>query len=1015
MMRTAAAYTPPPRDNLYAMPPVTTLRLLHLLSRLSLALLFAAPLRAATERLHWQAPPDHVRIVQRAGETQFLNIHSPGQNYDELRFTVKISAELGRTYLHADLQTTPERDDRITAPYVRLLTTNFVEFAMLPLTNATFWSTGEVIARSMRVPFLPLNYYVACGFGAYFDAMYPHMQSAARETIFDATTGQIIHRGPLTNAQVYTAKLDHASGVMFLGDTLHARILTGAGGSTTGTPVDLDYEVYDIQSGRSVGTGNDMRELVLRPKQMGNFLVYLTVGRESLVLWRTMQHIVVLPALEWTSDPGYLGRMVINDAVACGLSNDYHVFEDGRIDTALGDQIISERLPGSTITNFADGAARIITHDRGFFSYVIGSRLKWNMPYLLEIQYPEDAPRTYAFVLGNGTYAPAVHTGHTLGQPEPRFFADQVMFPLSRGMHRARFLVWAGDEAVRRGLYVGVADPGARNAPFSKKPLVISISLYQLYTLARMRPNTTVPAHLQRYAWVESDEPLPTDNVAFSPHGNAMLYGLNAIAPGALAWNGNALHNSIVMFPCARYRQPLRQIVDGIEYATDRDEDAASQFNFMAQYTALARQLKLAVVPRFEYGGSDDLPAAARAVAANGEPYPPQRPRPTMPPVADAVDVTHTATLADATAVLRDLIAAVPVENRDVLGPLIVRRRADFLSVSFSPAAIAAFAQETGTTLTGAGDDERRAMLVKRHLPAYRAWYQRRMLAFVRALDGVYRQQLPHVSTPALYYHWRSWGMPFQGLYFETEDDWAARWSKVRRLPLEGFPLPIITDQKLLAAIPRWTDTEEGLATNLLAQAGLTCVLPVYGTHATACAPYLTLAAPHTSAVKIAPPIAAPTQIARKDRAPLFAGQTMYHSREFSMYEPLLAFCTANPRCLVFDQSHQPCFPFPDYTRRFLANFLALPAIPMQRVPQSGNATPLYVQVGHLGSNVYVAVANPTFLPVEAKVFIPDVRAKAIIPLVGAARQLPFFVRDDGVTLSIALDTLELYSLRVEQ
>jgi hypothetical protein len=992
---------------------VNTRLALPLLPALSLAVILAAPGHAVPERLHWQAQPDKVRVNQRAGETQYYGIRTPGQNYDELCFSVKISAESGRAYLHADLQTTPERDDRITAPYVRLLTTNLVEFAMLPLTNATFWSTGQALSRSMRVKVLPADYYIACGYGAYFDAMYPHMQTGARETIFDARSGRIIYRGLLTNAQMYTASLDHPSGIMFLGDTLHARVLTAPAAGVSNAPVDLDYDVYDIESGRLVSTGRDIHELVLQPKYLGNYLVCLTIGTNPNVYWREIRHVVVLPALEWTTNPGYLGRSVPNDAIACGLSNDYHVFEDGRIDTALGDQIISERLSGSIITNFTDGTARVINHDRGFFGYVIGSRLKWNMPYLLEIQYPEDVPRTFALVLGNGTYAPALHTGHTLGQPEPRFFAEQQMFPLSRGLHHARFLVWAGDEAVRRGFFVGVADPGKRNAPFSHKPLLISISLYQMYTIARVRPNQSVPAHLQRYAWVESDEPTPADNVEFSTHVNALFYGLNAIAPGALAWNGHAQRNSIVMFPCARYRQPLRQIVDGQEFATDRDEDPASHFNFMAQHSALARQLKLSVLPRFEYGGSDDLPPDAHALSADGTPYPPQHPRPTMPAIVDAVDVVHTAVLADAQAVLHDLVAAVPAENRDTLGPLILRRRANFLSTSFSPAAIAAFARATGVTCAGTTVEARRRDVVTHHLAAYRKWYQGRVFAFVRALDADYRQQLPHITAPALYYHWRSWGMPFEGLYFQTAEAWNAHWSKVRNLPFEGFPLPNISDKNLLAAIPRWTTTEEGLATNPLAHAGLSMILPVFGAVAAQSAAYFDLG--RNTAIKITPPLAAPTQLGRKDRPPLFAGQTMYHSRQFSMYEPLLAFCTANPRCLAFDQSHQPCFPFPDYTRRFLANFLALPAIPLRRVPQTGNAAQLCVQLGQLGSNVYVAIANPTFLPVEAKVFIPGVRAQAIMPLVGAAQQLPFFVSNDGVSLNIALDVLELYCLRVEQ
>ena len=75
------------------------------------------------------------------------------------------------TYVHCTLSMTPERDDLITAPYVRFLYTNGVEFAMISFSNATFWSNTGKISLAAKLPGLPHNYNIACGYAYYNDTM----------------------------------------------------------------------------------------------------------------------------------------------------------------------------------------------------------------------------------------------------------------------------------------------------------------------------------------------------------------------------------------------------------------------------------------------------------------------------------------------------------------------------------------------------------------------------------------------------------------------------------------------------------------------------------------------------------------------------------------------------------------------------------------------------------------------------------------------------------------------------
>ncbi|NLF39288.1 hypothetical protein GX586_07570 [bacterium] len=997
------------------MPTTITRRAIALLAG-AVLLSAATALSAGRERLHMPKPPDSVRIVRKAGQWEFLRIPSPGNNYDELRYDVRIASEGGRVYLHCTLFNTPEVDDRITAPYVRLLDTNGVEFALLMLGTKTYWSQGGQTAEAIALPFLPRAYYIACGYVFYCDTSYEHMQGGPQETIVDAETGKIVHRGAMRNAHEYLAETDRPSSLMFLGDTMRVKVAEPPAAGTNKFNARLDYAFFDGRTGTKIVSGEDATDAVFFPKRRGNYVLSLSVKGPGGIHWRDLRPLVVLPKIEWTSDPAYFGRLAINDAIACGLSNDVHGVEDGRPVRSLGEKEdrLTDRVVGSSLTNFAGGMARIVSHDRGFFGYTIGVNLEQNMPYLLEIEYPEDTPRTFAFVVGGGTYSPGIHTGHTLGQPEPRYFAEQISFPLSLTMEKAQFIVWAGDEEVREGLFVGVADPGTLNAPFSRKPVLARIALYDFLSIACVRPRGALPENLRRRVWVESEECMPRDGVRFSPLINALFYGQNAVSPVLLSWNGHGDFNNTILFRSERYPQPVRMFLDGVEYETDRVENPTNRYDFWGEYLDWARQAGLAVCPRIEYGGSSLLPPDARAVRKDGSDYPGVLRRSTGAILADSVDATHPAARADAEAVIDECFRTLTDEQRSVLRELGFRRRAHFLSTSFSERAIAAFEAETGTAIPGGTIEDKRTALTGPQLDAYRLWYQRKTLALLAALNERYRgYTLAQTPAPLSYYHWTQPGMPYEGLYYVPEVEWQKTGRRLRRLPFEGLPLPKITCEDLVAAVPRWTDGDEGLIAAAV-PSGIAPTLPVYGAVASVCQPYLELFSRNgTPAARITPPVFSVTQLYRKGRPPYYAGETMYHSREFSMLEPLLAFCAGNVVQISFDQSHPACFPFPVAARRFFANYLALPAVPMPLVPQVGEV-PFIVRMAAVGGATYVAVANTGFMPVQSRILLPIARAEQIRPLTGADEPLPFFSSPSGISFDVALGPVELKSFIIK-
>ncbi|RLD09912.1 MAG: hypothetical protein DRI44_07395, partial [Chlamydiae bacterium] len=942
---------------------------------------------ASPGKLHLRPPKKKVHVIRKPGEWVYLRIPSPGNNYDELQYDVRVNLSEGETYARCTLFTTQEHDDLITAPYVRFLYTNGIEFAMVELSNATFWSNGGVIRRTIKLPGLPHYYYIACGYGYYNDTMYSHMQGGPQETIIDASTGKILHRGPMKNAKKFVLNIENDKDIIRAGKTYYARIIDNSFMAPTGASkkVDLDCKIYNSGTGRLISDMEDVQDINLRFRFSGNYLLMMKVGRGNDVEWRTMKQITVLPKPEYTGDPDYLGSLIPNDSVGCGYKDDNHQLRDGRTDESLGEEMVTDHLTGSRRTNIWNGIGRAVTHNRGFFGYMLGVNLKLNMPYLLEIKYPEDAPRTFSFLVGNELYSPGIHTAHTMGQPEPRYFTEQIKFPLSKKVETAKFIVWAGVQEIRSGFYVGVADPGSLNAPFSRKPLLVEITLNEFQTMGIPKIKRTFPKEYQRYTWVESEDALPKDNVRFSPLINTVFYGLNSVAPAVLSWNAHGTANNSILFKSEQYRQPVRSLIEGTEYETDKIEDSNKRYNFWSEYLRWSYQLKLNVFPRFEYGGSDDLPEKAHVVKSDGKPPLPYVRPSTGKELSDSADITYPETLEDAKKLICEGVLNIKGKYKDILRQLIVRRRANFLSTSYSENAINLFEKETKTKLKGETLKQKRLDIIARFQSEYRKWYQGKLMSFLEKLHKTYEDLLEAQTGPLIYYHWRRSGMPFEDVYFESLQKWNTKMKQIRNLPFEGFPLPKVNDDILTNAIGKWTTTEDGLFLDSASSNTILCEAPVYGKLASNSAKYLKMFKRDGKlAVKIVPAIHSTTKIyLRQKQRSYFAGETFYHSRQFMMYEPVSLMSVANPTYLSFEQANPVCFPFANYARRFFMNFLSLPDIPMEEIPQSKQANGLIVKMGVLGSKTYVAVINKSFQPVKnAKIFLPVKNANYIRMLV---------------------------------
>jgi len=603
-----------------------------------------------------------------------------------------------------------------------------------------------------------------------------------------------------------------------------------------------------------------------------------------------------------------------------------------------------------------------------------------------------------------------------MGKPEPRYFTEQIKYPLSDRIATAKFIVWAGLEEVKNGFYVGVADPGSLNAPFSRNPLLLEISLNEFQTIGIPKIRRTFPKEYQRYTWVEPEDALPKDNIRYSPLINSIFYGLNTVAPAVISWNAHGTANNSILFKSQRYRQQVRSLINGTEYETDKTEDSNKRHDYWAEYLKWSKQLKLNVFPRMEYGGSDDLPEKAHGIKSDGEPAMPYVRPSTAKSLSDSVDVTFPETLADAKKLISEGILNIKEEYKDILKQLIIRRRANFLSTSYSENAINLFEKETKTKLKGDSLKQKRLDIIASFQPKYRKWYQCKLMDFIEKLHATYEEILETDTGPLIYYHWCRSGMPFENVYFETLRNWNTKMKNIRKLPFEGFPLPNINEDVLTNAVSEWTVTEEGLFLDIASSNSILCEVPVYGKLASNSGTYLNMFERDGKlAVKIAPEIHSTTRIYLKPKSrSYYAGETFYHPRQYMMYEPVSVMSVANPTYLSFEQANPVCFPFAEYARRFFMNFLSLPDIPMKEVPQNSQANGLIVKMGVLNSKTYVAIINKSFLPAkDAKISLPILKANQIRMLVNNKNDIPFFVQEKGITFNISLDSVELKSLLV--
>jgi len=386
------------------------------------------------------------------------------------------------------------------------------------------------------------------------------------------------------------------------------------------------------------------------------------------------------------------GKLPLVDEVICGDPQDPHPFRESAARASRIEKIMGQR-------------ARVVTPARkpGYFAYKIGAgrELVARHAYLLQIDYPEDEPRTLFVVNRGAETAHGIHTGATLGDAlwtgDNGTAESLSRIPLAKSWRSTRTLFFLQDHTAdlvldsrvpRRpltpadGFWVAILHPARTDEPLSHGAAAARIRLFDAPDITSLSQDIRYPPEgLPRRHLVLHGEPgepavdgLPEpgmDNMEawFESQAQQLRFlGVNTWCMTLLASGRNAgweAENDEWFAPAA---DPLRW---------------EKQLQMVERYG-------LEVLPYFEYGGSLSLNAAApvrtlRRPAgkpytnvAGGEPF--------------HLDATDPRSLEDVRALLDHTIVRYKDQVRFVGAWF--RTRVAQMPVSFSDAALMRFATE---------------------------------------------------------------------------------------------------------------------------------------------------------------------------------------------------------------------------------------------------------------------------------------------------------------------------------
>ncbi len=461
-----------------------------------------------------------------------------------------------------------------------------------------------------------------------------------------------------------------------------------------------------------------------------------------------------LPALPEKFEDTPYGKLKLVDEIDCStpLSTETHPYVQGGFSHSS-----SRQPPGDPVdvkvSDILGKKAR--ESGNGWFAYRVGSgKLTPHKTYLLRMEYPEDKPRFAPIEIQTGQNFMDVGWKNGTG---PDGVYDN--WPLSKTWQWYDVIVPVGDRTVGTG---GTGTAPAENGfwvyfmnkiettkgyytMWSGGPAVARMKLYEIDAEKNapvIRRPQGLPTRTLGLDWERQPDHDPADFVQY-----AKLMGYSSISPIMLKWHFD------------NYAAPLNGytsiIVDDKFYWAKKVYDPATGEKAASpipgkktqheRYLEATKKWGLDYIPRFEWGGSMDLPVEARAIDVSGEPAKPNR-------FAQwCTDILNPLAWDDLKKLMDNLFIPYAKDNPQLMGAL-WRIRCNRVPISYAKANIELFAKETNTTLPPGGDAMARAWAAGEMRMKYDAWWHQKRAEFHIKLVKLLQSYRPDLEL--YYYNW---------------------------------------------------------------------------------------------------------------------------------------------------------------------------------------------------------------------------------------------------------------------
>lgn len=475
-------------------------------------------------------------------------------------------------------------------------------------------------------------------------------------------------------------------------------------------------------------------------------LLVTDAGKPLYVGSRDVDHIsfakrdtTPLAALPEKMEDTPYGKLKLVDEIDCATS----LFDEPHPYLQSGFDKVQDRMtPGSPVevkvTEILGKKARESAY--GWFAYRIGrGKLKPHSTYLLRIEYPEDKPRFCPIEIQTGQNYMDVGWKGGVG---PADVYDN--WPLSQQWQWYDVIVPLDDQTVGTGgtgtapaengfwvYFMNKLKPGAYYAMWSGGPAVARMKLYEIDPVKNApvihRPDG-LPQRVLSFDWERGADHDPADFVRY-----AKLMGYNAISPIILKW----------FF--ANYSEPLA----GYETISIDERDywargLTGRKSEHVRYLEATKQLGLNYIPRFEWGGSQDLPQSAWAVDVNGSFTKPNRFAPWC------ANLLNPLTWDDLKKWMDHLVGQYVKDNPQLTGAL-WRIRCSRLPPSYGKADLELFSKETGLTIPG-GESQWATWVIENQKDKYDDWWHRKRAEFHGKLAKLLQSYRPDLTL--YYFNW---------------------------------------------------------------------------------------------------------------------------------------------------------------------------------------------------------------------------------------------------------------------